>query len=176
MNTISAVSDSYASASSTYANTEKAASIQNADATVKTSTDLTNTQSATSVDAKESTKGASSLTDNVKAMSLENTLKQREEKQVAEEQEAKQQEQAEAIMQELNTQNLGLSFSINKDIDSTVISVLDKNTDDLVRQIPSEEFIRVSKAMKQMRENLGSTMDDSKSKDMLKGLLLDDQA
>lgn len=40
-----------------------------------------------------------------------------------------------------------LKFSIDKDIDKLVIKVVDKETGDTIRQIPSEEIIALDKAM-----------------------------
>lgn len=52
-----------------------------------------------------------------------------------------------------------LEFSIDKDTDSFVVKVVDKETRDVIRQIPSEELLNIAKAL-----------------DKLQGLLIKDQA
>jgi len=37
-----------------------------------------------------------------------------------------------------------LSFSVEKNIDKVVVSVVDKNTGDLVRQIPTPEALKIA--------------------------------
>ncbi|MBO6257885.1 MAG: flagellar protein FlaG [Succinivibrio sp.] len=101
--------------------------------------------------------------------------------QVAKKQEEKEEELSEfeqkmatEVFNDLNRQNIGLSFSIEKDMGSTVVSVLDNNTEDIIRQIPSEEFLKLAKRIHDLKEQQTSSSDDSK--DVLKGILLDDQA
>ena len=83
----------------------------------------------------------------------------------------------------LNKQNIGLSFSVDKDVNRTVVSVTDRNTDEMVRQIPSEEFLKLVKRMEELsaepKSSASEMVDQGKSQDFndrLKGLLLDDQA
>lgn len=52
-----------------------------------------------------------------------------------------------------------LQFSVDKDLGRTVVKVLDTETNEVIRQIPSEEVVAISKAV-----------------DKLKGLLLKQQA
>ena len=58
------------------------------------------------------------------------------------------QEHNEKVIQErkndLNRQNIGLAFSIDKDTENTVVKVTDLNTEKLVRQIPSEDFLKLA--------------------------------
>ncbi|MCR5536885.1 MAG: flagellar protein FlaG [Succinivibrio sp.] len=82
-------------------------------------------------------------------------------------------EEAKALMQSLNKQNIDLSFSVDKDLGDTVVSVTDKATEDLIRQIPSEEFLEMSKRLREYTETNSATSDEKK--DALKGLLLDAQ-
>lgn len=42
-------------------------------------------------------------------------------------------------------------FEMNKDINSLVIRVVDKESGEVVRQIPAEELIRISKTLKDLR-------------------------
>ena len=66
-------------------------------------------------------------------------------------------------------QSRSLSFVVNEDTGRTIVSVFDRETDELIRQIPSEEIIRIAKALQDLREQSGSALTGS-------GLLLDDQA
>ncbi|MGN1281139.1 MAG: flagellar protein FlaG [Succinivibrio sp.] len=79
---------------------------------------------------------------------------------------------AQERMNALNRQNIGLAFSIDKETDDTVVKVTDRNTEKLVRQIPSEEFIELSERMRDLRERTGITDKDSEHK----GLLFDEKA
>jgi len=55
--------------------------------------------------------------------------------------------------------NSSLQFSIDKDTDTPVVKVVDKSTDEVIRQIPSEEALTIAKAI-----------------DQFKGLLIKDRA
>jgi len=52
-----------------------------------------------------------------------------------------------------------LRFSIDQDIGRTIVKVVDASTDEVIRQIPSEEIVAIAKAM-----------------DKLQGLLIKQQA
>ena len=52
-----------------------------------------------------------------------------------------------------------LSFSIDQDSGRTLVRIVDLQTDEVIRQIPSEEIVRISKAL-----------------DRLQGLLLNQEA
>lgn len=86
-------------------------------------------------------------------------------------------ESAEELIGELNSQNLGLSFTIDEELDDIVISVMDRDTDEVVRQIPSEEFQRFSKAIQSFQDEASTTdgVLSSSSKSALKGLILEDK-
>ncbi|WP_428035658.1 flagellar protein FlaG [Amphritea sp.] len=49
-----------------------------------------------------------------------------------------------------------LNFSVDQDGGKTIIKVIDKSNDELVRQIPSEDFIEISKHIEQMNNLLFS--------------------
>ncbi len=66
-------------------------------------------------------------------------------------------------------QSRSLSFVVNEDTGRTIVSVFDRETDELIRQIPSEEIVRVAKALQDLREQSGSRLGGS-------GLLLEEQA
>lgn len=86
------------------------------------------------------------------------------------------QEHNEKVVQErkndLNRQNIGLAFSIDKDTENTVVKVTDLNTEKLVRQIPSEDFLKLAERLKDMRDNTAVSKKDTETK----GILFDEKA
>ena len=50
--------------------------------------------------------------------------------------------------------NRDLSFQIDKKSDTTIVSVVDSQSGDVIRQIPSEEFIKITEKIKDMAENI----------------------
>lgn len=59
----------------------------------------------------------------------------------------------------VGTVNSSLEFSVDDDTGSTVVKILDKETKEVIRQIPSEEMLSIAKAL-----------------DTIKGLLLHQKA
>ncbi|WP_372599874.1 flagellar protein FlaG [Amphritea sp.] len=49
-----------------------------------------------------------------------------------------------------------LNFSVDQDRGQTIIKVIDTSSDELVRQIPSEDFLKISKHIEQMNNLLFS--------------------
>ncbi|UTW02776.1 flagellar protein FlaG [Amphritea atlantica] len=49
-----------------------------------------------------------------------------------------------------------LNFSVDQEGGQTIIKVIDKSNDELIRQIPSEDFIAISKHIEQMNNLLFS--------------------
>ena len=86
------------------------------------------------------------------------------------------QEHNEKVIQErkndLNRQNIGLAFSIDKDTENTVVKVTDLNTEKLVRQIPSEDFLKLAERLKDMRDSTSVSKKDTETK----GILFDEKA
>ncbi|MBQ9275733.1 MAG: flagellar protein FlaG [Succinivibrio sp.] len=120
--------------------------------------------------------GTQSLNDDMQTRNLVEQRKNELEKKREEEAAEEAQEENRELMMKLNSQNLGLSFSIDEDVNMTVISVMDRNTDDLVRKIPSEDFLRMAKTLQEAEEaakNRGGSVID---KDALKGLIFDEKA
>lgn len=64
-------------------------------------------------------------------------------------------EQLEQALAEANQQPsvvaANLSFSIDQDSKRVVVKLIDNTTQDVIRQIPSEEFLRMSRAIQQMQ-------------------------
>jgi flagellar protein FlaG len=53
-------------------------------------------------------------------------------------------------------QNRSLDFSFQEELGRVVVQVLDKETNEVIRQIPSEEFARVAKKIDELHEHLNS--------------------
>ena len=89
-----------------------------------------------------------------------------------------QKQKAKELSAKLNAQNIGLSFSVDDATSDTVINVTNRSTDDLVRQIPSEDMLRFQKIISDFEDKtkcqVGDEISKQKSNDMLKGLILDD--
>lgn len=66
---------------------------------------------------------------------------------------------AQQINEALQMVSQKLEFSVDKDTDEFVVKVMDKETGEVIRQIPSEELLKIAKAL-----------------DKLQGLLVKDQA
>lgn len=73
----------------------------------------------------------------------------------------KQREKARELTQKLNAQNIGINFDIDDKYDRVVIKVTNNSTKDLVRQIPSEDFMRFEKLIANFEQDDGSAGKDS---------------
>ena len=66
----------------------------------------------------------------------------------------------EKLTQQLNKEmsplNSDIKFSFNEKVDELVVNVVDKNTDKVIRKIPSEEALKI---MEKMRELVGALFD-----------------
>lgn len=51
-----------------------------------------------------------------------------------------------------------LTFTMDEDSGRTVVKVIDKNTDQMIRQIPSEELLKVSQEIKKLQEEMGQSL------------------
>ncbi|MGN0908377.1 MAG: flagellar protein FlaG [Succinivibrio sp.] len=106
--------------------------------------------------------------------------------QISEEELEKQREQARELTQKLNAQNIGLNFDLDDTYDRMVIKVTNKNTQDLVRQIPSEDLMRFQKVISDFESgdkaesastSYGTSGDSSQSlASAIKGLIFDTRA
>ena len=73
-------------------------------------------------------------------------------------------------MQEISfNKNWGVSFSVDKELNQTVIKVIDAETEKTIRQIPSEEFLEISRRVQALQDG-----DESSSN--LTGILFNNQA
>ena len=81
-------------------------------------------------------------------------------------------ELAAQISDQIQIQRRSLSFSVDDNIGRTVVTVTDLESDEVIRQIPSEEVIRLAQTIRDLNEQLsdsGNALDVS-------GLLISDQA
>ena len=69
----------------------------------------------------------------------------------------------------IHPEQRSLSFEIRDELGRTVVSVYDAETEELIRQIPSEAAVRIAVAMREMTQQGSGALPPS-------GLLLDEQA
>ncbi|WP_082583930.1 flagellar protein FlaG [Noviherbaspirillum sp. Root189] len=50
----------------------------------------------------------------------------------------------------MQTQSANLEFSVDEDSNRTIVKVIDQQTQEVLRQIPSEEALKISKALNQV--------------------------
>lgn len=64
--------------------------------------------------------------------------------------------QTENALREVNAslKAIGLEFQVDQDTDKMVVKVIDKETGDVIRQMPSEEVIRIAKVLDKMQGTL----------------------
>jgi flagellar protein FlaG len=65
-------------------------------------------------------------------------------------------EAVENINQFVNSQGRTLNFSVDEESGKPVVKVIDFETKEVIRQIPSEEVLTMAKAIKRLQEDLGS--------------------
>ena len=56
-----------------------------------------------------------------------------------------------AVNEFVNTVNKDLQFSVDGDTGKTVVKVIDKNTNEVIRQVPSEEMMVIAKALNSIK-------------------------
>jgi len=82
------------------------------------------------------------------------------------------QELADRIGEQINIERRNLSFSVDDSTGNVVVQVIDAETDEVIRQVPSEEFQRLAQAIADLRDRLL----DEPSGLSQPGLLLSDRA
>ena len=60
------------------------------------------------------------------------------------------------VGERLQPESRALSFRVNEDINGVVVSVIDTQTDELVRQIPAETMVRLAKTLDQLDASTGN--------------------
>lgn len=62
--------------------------------------------------------------------------------------------QVESAVREVNAafelRSIGLQFEIDQDTDKVIVKVVDRNSGEVIRQIPNEEVVRIAKVMGEM--------------------------
>lgn len=95
-------------------------------------------------------KAASALPDNAQAVAAAGQAQQQAQNTAAKEKPSVT-EQLQSSLKQLNSvaslYNNQLEFSVDKDTDLQVVKVVDKETQKVIRQIPSEDAIRIAKAI-----------------------------
>jgi len=102
--------------------------------------------------------------DSLNTRKLEDTAQTQKDKQ-DEEIQKHQKEMTKEELQKLTTQlnkemeplNPDIKFQYNDNINELVVNVIDKNTDKVIRKIPSDEALKI---MEQMRKLVGALFDD----------------
>ncbi len=73
-----------------------------------------------------------------------------------------------AALSEL-THGYGLSFALDKELNQVVVTVTNTSTDEVIRQIPREDFIKIAKRFNELRQEMNGNV----TKEDLKGFLMD---
>lgn len=90
--------------------------------------------------------------DNVEAKSVDNAVKPNADSTGKKADAEKASEQVQALNQIARNIQRRLSFEVDETLGKTVVSVIDKETDKLIRQIPPEELLVLSKRLKELNE------------------------
>lgn len=56
----------------------------------------------------------------------------------------------EQVRERIQPESRALSFRVSDEIDGVVVSVIDSETDELIRQIPAESMVRLAEALQQL--------------------------
>lgn len=75
------------------------------------------------------------------------------------------QQAVDVVNQAVSLEQRSLSFSIDDASGRSVIKVIDYETDELIKQIPSEELLKVAQDIKRLQEEMGQSI----------GLLIDNK-
>ena len=62
---------------------------------------------------------------------------------------------AKQVQEMVQTKASNLIFSLDKDSGKTIVKIVDSQTDEVIRQIPSEEIVALANALDQMQETQG---------------------
>lgn len=101
----------------------------------------------------------------VKAVPAEPAQVKVEQKPTAEISKAELQQAVDVVNQAVALEQRSLSFSIDDVSGRSVIKVVDFETDELIKQIPSEELLKVAQDIKRLQEEMGQSI----------GLLIDNK-
>jgi len=106
-----------------------------------------------------SVKGSQTVEDAVSETMKEQRKEQAKESERSEEERAQfLQEVADSLNESPELGRRDLQFSVNTEADKTVIKVVDSNSGDLIRQIPSEEIVRFAERLREDAEQVGQVV------------------
>lgn len=69
------------------------------------------------------------------------------------------QEQVQDVNLKLEKMGLGMAFSVDENTKSSVVRVIDKTTDEVIKQYPSEDSLRVMKNIQEYLNTVQSSVD-----------------
>jgi len=99
--------------------------------------------------------------ESTKLENIEKTTKNKEDKEIIEHHKKITKEELQNLTQKLNKEmeplNPDIKFHYNDRVNELVVNVIDKNTDKVIRKIPSDEALKI---MEKMRELVGALFDD----------------
>ncbi|PTC01155.1 hypothetical protein C9975_03535, partial [Thalassospira xiamenensis] len=103
---------------------------------------------------------ASTRVNNVKASSVEKAVEdvqQKEQNAAQQEREKQSAQEMSALVDKVNDSSLlrqrNLELSVNTDIGRTIVKVIDSESGDLIRQIPSENLVKIASLLKESNQN-----------------------
>ena len=141
----------------------------NADSSVPSTSKLQNGVLERNVIEKGAEKPASLLTndDNLRdtKQNLSQVFKEQSDTDVKSDNEGQLGEAATLVESFLQGQNRNLAFSIDENTERSVVTVLDSDSGDVIRQIPSEEILVLAKRIQELQQDIGSSV----------GVLIDNQ-
>lgn len=79
------------------------------------------------------------------------------------------QQQLDDLNPKLEQLGLGITFSVDENTKSSIIKLIDKTTDEVIKQFPSEGSLKI---MSNIQSYLNSVQNDLQSKESLTGTLL----
>lgn len=119
--------------------------------------------------ARDDEKAASLLTNEEKlrdtTQNLSQVFKEQSDTDVKSDNEGQLGEAATLVESFLQGQNRNLAFSIDENTERSVVTVLDSDSGDVIRQIPSEEILVLAKRIQELQQDIGSSV----------GVLIDNQ-
>jgi flagellar protein FlaG len=130
------------------------------------SIEMSNSEALSAYDAAERSTGAKAVreetTEQVRELIKAQQQANAEERELSREEVSK---AADSFVELAQTLNKELRFSVNSDLDQTVVQVVDRVSGETIRQIPSEDLVRLAERMRDMSPD--------KAIDSATGLLID---
>ncbi len=162
------VGQGYASAVPTNAGPASAVP-PSADSSVPSTSKLQNGVLERNAIARDDEKAASLVTNEEKlrdtTQNLSQVFKEQSDTDVKSDNEGQLGEAATLVESFLQGQNRNLAFSIDENTERSVVTVLDSDSGDVIRQIPSEEMLVLAKRIQELQQDIGSSV----------GVLIDNQ-